>query len=44
MNGMIWVDVWNNCRVIRKYLQICMQVGCGESVDSVLGDSEIDDA
>ena len=37
-------DVWNNCKVIRKYLQICMKVGFGESIDSILGNSEIDDA
>jgi len=37
-------DVWNSWKVIRKYLQICMRVGFGESIDSVLGNSEIDDA
>ena len=37
-------DVWNNCKVIRKYLQICMRVGFGESIDSVLDKSKIDDS
>jgi len=37
-------DVWKNYKVIRKYLQICMRVGFVESIDSVLGNSKIDDA